>query len=163
MELCNSIELNPMNTIMNLKKVTILTALVISGAFLNPNLARAQAPVSSNPPPTSASASLETNGPLSLLESFIANNDMNYNGWTNAHFTIWQAAAFANVNGVPGASSEGNDLGFEVPIHKYSLHLDSVTRFEQLFGDIGSQQVGLGYDYTLHQLQLSAGLDVRYT
>ena len=101
-------------------------------------------------------------GPLSTLQSFIVNNDTNYNGWTNSQFTIWQAAVFASVNGTAGESSLGNDLGLEIPIHKYGIHLDSITRFEQLFGDVGSQSVGVAKDINIHQMQLSAGLDARY-
>ena len=108
----------------------------------------------------------QTNAPtsvLSELESYLVNNDTNYNGWTNAHVSLWESAVFSSVNGTPGEAILGNDLGAEIYIHKYSLQLDSVTRFEQLAGDVGSQQVGLGYDYILHQLKLSAGLDVRDT
>jgi hypothetical protein len=67
------------------------------------------------------------------------------------------------VNGTPGASAIGNDLGLEVPIHKYNIHLEAVTRFEQLFGDVHSEAVGVGYDYSIHQIQLSAGVDVEDT
>ena len=99
---------------------------------------------------------------LTELQSYLANNDTNYNGWASNHFTLWESAVFASVNGTPGESTLGNDLGIEIPIHKYSLHLDSITRFEQVFGDIGSQSAGLAYDYNIHQVQLSAGLDMRY-
>lgn len=102
------------------------------------------------------------NGVLQELQSYLVNNDQSYNGWLSNKFTLWEAAAFSSVKGVPGESSIGNDLGLEVPVHKYNLHLDSVTRFEQVFGDIAFQQVGIAYDYNLHQIQLSAGLDGRY-
>ena len=85
-----------------------------------------------------------------------------YNGWTNHTLTLWQAAVYSSVNGTPGESSIGNDLGLEIAIHKYNLHLDSVTRFEQLAGDVHHQQFGVAYDYNVHQIQLSAGIDARY-
>lgn len=119
----------------------------------------------------SVQAQLSTNGILQTFENYITLNDTNWNGWNSNHFTLWQGATFANVQGVPGASTIGNDLGLELPIYHvkvgpdltgYSLHLDSATRFETLFGDVHSQQVGLALDYNLHQVQLSAGLDARY-
>ena len=96
---------------------------------------------------------------LSTLESYIVQNDPAFHGWDSNHFTLVEAAAFASVNGTPGASSVGNMVGLEIPIHKYSIHIDSMTRFEQLAGDVHSQAVGLGYDYAVNQIHLSAGLD----
>jgi len=104
-----------------------------------------------------------TTGPLSTLESYLTQNDPTFHGWDINKFTLWQAAAFANVNGVAGASSVGNGVGLEIPLHKYSIHLDSVTDFEQLFGDVHAQSFGLGYDYNLNQIHLSAGFDAQYT
>lgn len=109
------------------------------------------------------SINAQTNGPLGTLESYLTQNDPAFNGWSTNKFTLWQAAAFASVNGMAGASSVGNGMGLEIPIHKYSLHLDSVTDFEQLFGDVHAQSFGLGYDYNIHQIHLSAGLDGQYT
>ncbi len=97
------------------------------------------------------------------LQSYFVDNDPNWNGWASNKFTVWQAAAFSSVNGVAGASSVGNGLGLEVPFHKWHLHLDSVTDFEQLFGDVHAQSFGVGYDYTRNQIHLSAGLDAQYT
>lgn len=120
-----------------------------------------------NPPvintniPPSIQQALSMN-PISLLESYIVDNDTNYNGWLSNHFSLWQAAVFSTVHGVPGASAVGNDMGLEVPVYKHALSVDSVTRFEQLFGDIHSQQIGVSYSYNMNQIQLSAGLDGRY-
>ena len=50
-----------------------------------------------------------------------------------------------------------------MPIHKWNIHLDSVTRFEELFGDVAFQQFGIGYDYSLHQIHASGGVSVRDT
>ncbi len=130
----------------NMKKIIGITAIILSCSLAG----QAQ----SN---TSTASSV-----LTELESYLVNNDTNYNGWANNNFTIWEAAVFSSVNGTAGESSLGNDLGLELPIHKYNLHLDSVTRFEQLFGDVHSQSAGVAYDYNVHQLQLSAGLDARY-
>jgi hypothetical protein len=101
--------------------------------------------------------------PLGYLESYLVDNDTNYNGWTNNHFTVFQSAVFSNVKGVPGASTLGNDLGLEVPYHAWNVSFESVTRFEQLFGDVHEQSFGAAYDYNLHQVQLSGGVDLRYT
>lgn len=112
-----------------------------------------------------ATAEAQTNPPSTVigeLESYLANNDTNYNGWTNTTLTLWEAAVFSSVNGTAGESPIGNDLGAEIAIHKYSLHIDSVTRFETLFGDVAAQSAGLAYDYDIHQIQLSIGLDARY-
>jgi hypothetical protein len=111
-------------------------------------------------------ATVETNPPtsiLGLLQSYLLQNDPTWNGWQSNHVCIWQAAVFSSVNGTPGASAIGNDLGAEFPIHKYNIHIESITRFEQLFGDVHSQAVGVGYDYNIHQIQLSAGVDVEDT
>lgn len=109
-------------------------------------------------------------GPLSTLESYILDNDTNYNGWASNSFVLWEAAVFANVNGTPGASSIGNDMGLEVPFHNFtskailsSLSLDTSARFDALFGDLQAAQLGLAYNYNLYQVQMSAGLDGRYT
>lgn len=99
-------------------------------------------------------------GPLGELQSFLLNNDTSTEPWTTNAFSLWEAAAFQNQNGVAGISPVGNDLGLEIPIHKWGIHLDSVTEFETVFGDIHSQAVGVAYDYNLYQIQLSAGLDV---
>jgi hypothetical protein len=98
-------------------------------------------------------------GPLEELQSFMLNNDTSTQPWTSNLFSLWEAAAFQNVNGVAGVSPVGNDLGLEIPIHKYNIHLDSVTEFETVFGDVHSQAIGIAYDYNLYQIQLSAGLD----
>ena len=97
---------------------------------------------------------------IGYLQSYLLNNDTNYNGWDSNHFDLWEAAVFQNVNGTPGASAVGNVLGLEIPIHKYNLHVESLTDFETVFGNVGYQALGLGYDYNIHQIQLSAGLDV---
>ena len=112
--------------------------------------------------PTTLPSLFNTNGLLTTLESYLTQNDPTFNGWQSNHFTLFEAAAFASVNGVPGASAQGNVLGLEVPIHKWSIHIDSATAFEQLAGDVHSQAVGLGYDYNIHQIHLSAGLDAQY-
>lgn len=101
---------------------------------------------------------------IGYLEQYLTHNDTNYNGWQSNHFDVWEAAVFQTVAGTPGASAVGNTLGVEFPIYhfssnNYSVHLESITDFEQVFGDIGWQGVGIGLDYNFHQLQLSAGLD----
>ena len=111
------------------------------------------------PSTTTTTTITAASAPLSMLESYIVDNDTNYQGWNSNSFTLWEAAAFQQVNGVPGASAIGNDLGLEVPIHSFNLHVDSVTEFETLFGDIHFQKIGLAYDYNWGQIQMSAGLD----
>lgn len=95
------------------------------------------------------------------IESYLVDNDPTFNGWSSNHFTLIEAAKFANVNGTPGASSEGNVVGLEIPIHKWSVHIDALADFEQLAGDVHSFAIGAGYDYNIHQIHLSAGLDVQ--
>lgn len=140
---------------------TILSALTFTAALFAAFCTFGQSntvPAAPAPPVLSL-----TNGPIQLLESYLVDNDPAFNGWQSNHFTVWQAAVFASVNGTPGASAEGNDLGLEVPVYAHEISLDSVTRFEQVFGDIHSQQFGLQYDYNLNQIQASVGLDARYT
>lgn len=110
--------------------------------------------------PGAMSTNIAPSSILGMLQSYAIDNDQTYNGFESNKLSLWQGAVFSSVNGVPGASSIGNDMGLEIPIHKYHLHIESVTRFEQLFGDVHSQAIGIGYDYNLHQIQLSAGLDV---
>ena len=132
----------------------IIAVLLLTLAITVP--AKAQTNATATPTPSSI---------FTTLESYLVNNDPAYNGWTNNSFTVWQAAVFSSVNGTAGESAIGNDLGAEIPLRfiKFaSLHLDSVTRFEQLFGDVASQSVGIAYDYSVHQIQVSAGLDARY-
>ena len=100
---------------------------------------------------------------LTLLQSYALDNDPTDNIWDTNKLVLFQAAVFSSVNGTPGASAVGNDLGLELPIHKFNVHVESVTRFEQLFGDVHSQAIGVAYDYNLHQIQLSAGVDVEDT
>jgi hypothetical protein len=146
--------------------MTPIKSLLLAAALLCASLAHAQtnlppAPsVPTNVPPDIAAG---LSNPFSLLESYVADNDPAFNGWESNHFTLWQSAVFSDVKGVTWASSVGNDLGLEVPIHKYHIAIDSVTRFEQLFGDVHDQQVGVQYEYDLHQLRLAGGLDGRYT
>ena len=102
---------------------------------------------------------------LSTLQSYLVDNDPTYNGWQSNHVDLWQAAVFQDVKGVSGASAVGNVLGLEVPVLRFSsnqfgLHAESLTDFEQVFGDIGWQGVGLGLDYNIHQVQVSFGFDV---
>ena len=92
-------------------------------------------------------------------------NDTNYNGWATYHADLWQAAVFQDVKGVAGASAVGNVLGLEVPVYRwssntYALHLESLTDFETVFGDIGWQGLGIGLDYNLHQVQVSFVMDL---
>lgn len=108
-------------------------------------------------------------GPLSTLQSYLVNNDMTYTGWDSNYFTLSEGAVFSSVGGTPGASSLGNDMGLEVPLHSFStnawlrnLSIDSQTRFETVFGDIHSQQLGVAFNYNYGQVQLSAGLAGRY-
>jgi len=103
--------------------------------------------------------------PLNLFTSYLTVNDTNYNGWTNNHLVIGEAAVFQNVNGVQGASAVGNVMYAEIPVLHLnngvnSIHIDSLTDFETVFGDVQWQGIGVGYDYNLHQIQLSAGADV---
>jgi len=100
--------------------------------------------------------------PQSIENLFTQGVNTNDTLWQSNSFSVWQAAAFASVQGVDGESSLGNDLGLEVPIHKWSLHIDSVTRFEQLAGDVDFQQFGLGYDYDYYNILLTGGVDGRY-
>jgi len=133
-----------------MRKTIAIASIIITTAALCCQTARAQ-----------------TNTPQSVLDmftSYLKDNDPNYNGWCSNHFDIWEAAAFQNVNGTPGASAVGNVLGLEIPVWRsvtksVGLHLESQTDFETVFGDVGYQAVGIGYDYNLHQIQLSAGLD----
>lgn len=118
---------------------------------------------------TPALPAIPSNGPLSLLESYLVDNDPTYNGWTNVGVTLWQAAAFSSVSGVDGESPVGNDFGIQLPLRVFSktgfvsnLEVDEVTRFEALFGDVAQEQIGIGYAYCLHQLKLEAGLSGRY-
>ena len=102
---------------------------------------------------------------LGTLEGYLTVNDTNCNIWQSNHFDIFQAAVFQNVNGVPGASAVGNVLGLEVPFYRWSsntfgLHVESLTDFETVFGDVGWQAMGFGADYNIHQVQVSAGLDL---
>jgi hypothetical protein len=101
---------------------------------------------------------------LGTLQSYLINNDPTYNGWQSNHIDLWQAAVFQDVKGVAGASAVGNTLGLEVPVlrfdsNTFGLHLESITDFEQVFGDIGWQGAGVGLDYNLHQVQISFQLD----
>ncbi len=149
-----------------MNKIKTIIGLLVAGVITNSlhaqtngimGLAQTNAPVT-NPPP----AVTGLGSPLAGLQSYLTVNDPSFNGWSTNKFLLTQTAVFQNVNGTPGASSEGNVLGLEIPIHKWSVHMESRTRFEQLFGDVHSQAMGVGYDYVVHQIRLSAGLDGDY-
>lgn len=109
---------------------------------------------------------LQTNaalGVLSLAESYLVDNDPLYDGWESNAFSLNQSAVFSDVKGVAGASTLGNDLGVDIPIHKYNISIDEVTRFEQLFGDVGMVEGGVQYNYNDYQVQMSGGIDIRDT
>jgi hypothetical protein len=103
------------------------------------------------------------NLPQSLETLVTQGVNLNDTLWNSNSFTFWEAACFANVHGVAGESSQGNDLGLEVPIHQWNMHVDSVTRFEQLMGDIGNQQFGAAYDLIYYNILFSGGCDARYS
>lgn len=112
-----------------------------------------------NPIPTG------TTGVIGILQSYLLVNDPTYNGWQSNHVDLWQAAVFRNVSGVPGISAVGNVLGAELPVWRTTnlnsgFHVESLTDFETVFGDVGWQGIGLGYDYNIHQVQISGGLDI---
>lgn len=144
-------------------KISIITALLVAGAIsLN---AQTNAPVVSTNGAGQVSVSPQSlpaqPGIAETLQSYLINNDTTFNGWSTNHFTAIEAVKFANVNGVPGASALGNVVGLEIPIHKWSVHFDTLVDFEQLFGDVHSLAVGVGYDYNIHQIHLSGGVDVQ--
>ena len=169
---------------MNLKLFRITNLLMLIGAFAllsalpahSQSVAIQPQPVvfnSTNTPilslPTVVTPTVTASGPFSTLEGYLVNNDLTYTGWDSNVFTLWQGAVFSSVSGVPGAASIGNDMGLEVPLHSFSsqslishLAVDSVTRFETVFGDVHSQQLGVAYNYNYGQIQLSAGIGARY-
>ena len=120
------------------------------------------------PPPAAAAAPATNELPATIigtLQSYLTQNDPSFNGWQSNHFDLWQAAVFQDENGVPGASAVGNVLGLEVPFWRTAskntgFHIESMTDFETVFGDVGWQAVGIGYDYNIHQVQISGVLDV---
>lgn len=150
-------------------KIRYVIGLAAMLACLSTQAQMNPAPLGAAPlPPTLATNVTVVSPPTSLadlpgtIQSYFLNNDPAFNGWLTNKFLIWQAAKFANVNGVAGASSLGNSVGLEIPIHKYNIHVDSSTDFEQLFGDVHAQAFGLGLDYAVHQIHLSGGLDAQY-
>ena len=132
------------------------------GALSTNNAALVAMPASEVPAPAPTATATSQNI-LAILQSYLVDNDPTCYIWNSNHFTLWQGAVFSSVNGTPGASAVGNDLGAAIPIHKYNISIESVTRFEQLFGDVHSQAVGVQYNYDLHQIQLSGGVDVECT
>lgn len=148
--------------------VLLFTALVSFGQTITSNgvvytaVPGQQGPLLQTPSALAVLSSNSLAGPLATVESYLLDNDTNYHGFDSNAFMLFQSAVFSSVKGVPGASSIGNDLGLDVPFHKYNLALDSVTRFEQVFGDVGNQQVGVQYDYNDYQVQFYGGFDVRY-
>lgn len=137
------------------KTIAVLTALLGLSLALEAQTNTNTAPVA----PAPASTIVGT------LEQYLTVNDPTYNGWQSNHFTVFEAAVFQNVDGVPGASAVGNVLGLEVPVYRtatklYDVHLESLTDFETVFGNVGWLAAGVAVDCNLHQIQLSAGLDV---
>ena len=146
----------------------LLTSTAFAQISTTPGALSTNAPILAPVPTVATTTSSTPTSILTMLEGYLVNNDPTYNGWQSNHFDIWEGAVFANVNGTPGASSVGNDLGLEVPFWRsatkdYGFHVESITRFEQLFGDVHSQAVGIGYDYNIHQIQLSGGVDLETT
>jgi hypothetical protein len=101
-------------------------------------------------------------GVLETLQSYIVDNDVNYHGWDSNAFSLNESAVFSDVKGVQGASTLGNDLGIDLPIHKWNVSIDESTRFEQLAGDVADVEFGPQYDYNDYQIQFNAGVNVRY-
>jgi len=122
--------------------------------------------VATNAPPASSPASI-----LTVIEQALTSVDKSSGVWESNKFSLYEAAAFSSVSGVPGQSPIGNDLGLIVPVWKigaqtsctgFSVALESATRFEAVFGDVAHQQVGASLLYNFHNLRLSGGLAARY-
>ena len=152
-----------------MKKIQTLGLIVALISMVVAAHAQTNTPPATNAPAPPAStvtppATVTPSSAITLLQSYLVDNDPTCNVWQSNHFDIWQAAVFQNVNGTPGASAVGNVLGLEVPVWRTTtrntgLHIESMTDFEQLFGDVGWQGFGLGYDYNIHQVQISFNID----